>query len=307
MLSMPLWQRIADRPAARHGRIGGIVRVEGGQIHFLTDGPATPVTPAGREPSEDTTPIVLLHGASGNLRDMALSLLPLLARNHRVIALDRPGFGHSSPVANGHLLSSQVRILRRAIRRLGHYRFHLVGHSFSGALALNWALAYPDEVASLGIVSGATMDWGGALEGFYRLSSAPGIGYLMSHLAPAAPERMIRSTLEDIFHPAAVPAGYRRRAGIELALRPRTFRLNTRSVNALHAQIRRQIPSYSGIASPTAVIHGVEDCVIPAGIHARPLSEALPNARLTLIPGAGHMPHHTHTERVAAALEAAIT
>ncbi|MEM6677460.1 MAG: alpha/beta hydrolase [Pseudomonadota bacterium] len=307
-----------EGPAARFPRIGGLVPAGDGAVHYLTDGPAErsdDQRPAvgtsaatGAETRHEATvePVVLLHGASGNLRDFAVSLMPALARTHRAVALDRPGFGHSAPVPGGHRLDMQILVLRRALRRLGHYRFHLVGHSYAGAVILAWALKYPDEVASLTLIGGASMDWGGTLEPFYRIGAAPGVGHLVSRLAGFVPERKISATLKGIFAPAPVPPHYREQAGIELALRARTFRLNARSIATLHREILARQPHYGRIACPVTIIHGMADKVVPARTHAVPLAATVRQARLKLIEEAGHMPHHSHVEEVTGEIAATV-
>lgn len=65
-----------------HPPQGRMVHVEGGSLHVVDIGPRTPAPP-----------IVLLHGASSNLEVMRRPLGELLARNHRVILIDRPGHG----------------------------------------------------------------------------------------------------------------------------------------------------------------------------------------------------------------------
>lgn len=272
--------------------IGGHVDAAAGPIHFLADGP-----PGG-------PPVVLLHGASGNLRDWTLSLQPRLAREMPTLALDRPGFGHSRP-AHGPVwrLEMQVRALREAVRALGHQHYFLVGHSYSGALALDWALRHPDEVSGLAIIGGVAMDWGGALSGHYRLIGLPVLGAAASRLVPLlATERRIGESLAEIFAPQPVPPAYRALAGIELALRPSTFRLNARAMQELHAQVAANESAYGRIRCPVEIVHGAEDRLVPARIHAEGLSRALPDATLTLLPGVGHMPHHVAPREVMAAI-----
>ncbi|MGF1554092.1 MAG: alpha/beta fold hydrolase [Paracoccaceae bacterium] len=296
MRESTIWQRLTRRFEARCPPLGGFVPVEGGRVHFLADGP--------RE--GDTPPIVLIHGASGNLRDFALALMPLLARKRHVIAVDRPGFGHSSHAVGAVRLTGQVRVLRTALRRLGHRRAVLVGHSYGAAVAMAWALEHADDVAALGLVSGATMDWGGGLGALYRLGGTRGLGFLVSQLAPFTREAVIERTLASIFTPDPVPARYRAEGGVELALRPATFRLNARQVNALHAQVVAREADYPRISCPVAIVHGERDGVVPAEVHAKPLAARVPHARLTLLPEAGHMPHHAQAEAVADAILAAL-
>ncbi|MDT8344991.1 MAG: alpha/beta hydrolase [Thermohalobaculum sp.] len=291
---MQFWDRLTgfSREAERrYPPLGGFVSVRGAQIHYLADGPVR-----GR-------PVVVLHGASGNLRDWALSLMPRLARTHRVIAFDRPGFGHSSPVPGGERLDVQAALLADALARLGLRRYWLVGHSYSGALALAWALARPAEVAGVAVVAGATMDWGGALAPAYRFCGAPIIGRAMSRIVPAVlPPARIDAALAEVFAPQPVPPRYRDEGGAELALRPHTFRTNFRAVAVLHRQIVAMMAQYPRIACPVEIVHGTEDAIVPAQIHAEGLARILPRARLTLLPGIGHMPHHAAPEAVLAAV-----
>ncbi|MEL7346117.1 MAG: alpha/beta fold hydrolase [Pseudomonadota bacterium] len=303
MRETTFFDRLTIGPAARIGSIGGMIAADSGVVHYLADGRRTA---AGSLEGAGSTPVVLLHGASGNLRDFAISLLPSLARHRHTIALDRPGFGHSSRATGSDLLSGQVRVLRRALRRLGHRRYHLVGHSYGGAVALDWALRHPEDVASLGLVSAVSMDWGGHLAPFYRLGRLAGLRFLVSQMAPFAPERFVAQTLQGVFAPAPVPERYREEAGIELALRPATFRLNQRQITTLYPQILEQVPQYGRLRCPVAILHGTADEIVPAAVHAGPLAERLATARLTLLPGAGHMPHHTHREAVTEALLAAM-
>lgn len=285
--------RMLDLAMRDEAPLGGIVPTAHGDIHYLADGPKRGL------------PMVLLHGASGNLRDWSMSMLPVLARSGPAIAFDRPGFGQSRPVRGPVWeLGVQVAALREALHTMGHRRYLLIGHSYSGALALDWALRHPDEVAGLCVLSGATMDWGGDLTGHYRVTSMPVIGRLVSRMAPLiATERRIRATLEEIFEPQAVPPIYRETARVELALRPQTFRINARAMHELHEQIVANEPRYPEIDRPVEIVHGAADTVVPAEVHAVPLSRALPAANLTLLPGIGHMPHHAAPREVLAAIQ----
>jgi len=114
--------------------------------------------------------------------------------------------------------------------------------------------------------------------------------------------RRIDAALEAIFAPDPVPEGYAEWAGVALALRPRTFRLNALTLRRLHRQILVNAPRYGEIACPVESLHGAEDSVVPAAIHAEPLARAIPGAPLTLLAGRGHMPHHAAVDGVAEAV-----
>lgn len=249
------------------------------------------------------TPVVLLHGASGNASDWAATLFGHLG-GLNVIAFDRPGMGRSDPApGESWRLAPQREAMRAALHALGHRRCVLVGHSFSGALALDWALAHPGEVAGLVVLSGAAMDWGGRLEGYYRYAARPLIGPLMARAVQhLVGPRKLEQSVACVFAPQEPPEGYIERAEVRLALRPGPFLVNARAMNGLHDQIVANQPRYGQITCPTAILHGDADHVVPAEIHAVPLSRLLPEARLQLLPGIGHMPHHAVPETVATAI-----
>ncbi|MBK0399698.1 alpha/beta fold hydrolase [Limibaculum sp. M0105] len=292
---MRLWTRLTayTREAeSRYPPLGGFIPVRGAAVHYLSDGP------------DRGLPLVLLHGASGNLRDWTLSLMPRLARRHRVIALDRPGMGHSGPVAGGTRLDVQADVLAEALEGMGLQRYCLVGHSYSGSLALTWALARPQSVAGVALIAGAAMDWGGALGATYRVAGTPVIGHAFSRIVPLTVDAArIDTALAEIFAPQPVPLRYRHEIGAELALRPHSFRTNYRAVNTLRRQIVALAARYPELRCPIEIVHGDVDAIVPADIHAIPLAELLDRADLTLLPGIGHMPHHAAPETVMAAIE----
>lgn len=283
---MARWQdRIFDLEGwlARHfPPLGRLIDVDGQIVHAHCAGPETRL------------PIVLLHGASGNMLDWQTSILPELARRHQVIALDRPGFGYSSPPRGlDTSLAGQVETLRGCLHRLGHRRYVLIGHSYSGPLVMRWALDHPDEVAGLSSISGATNDWGGDLGLGYRLKGAPIAGRIIARIARLiASPAYLRGAMAEVFAPQEVPETYADTAGIEFVLRPLTFRLNAAMMRDLGAQVARQAGRYGEIACPIAIIHGTADTIVPMDVHAKVLSAMTSDSELTLLDGVGHMPHH---------------
>ena len=114
------------------------------------------VVEMGPRDARDTLPVVVLHGAGANLEDMHLALGEHLA-GRRVIFVDRPGLGFSARRAKeGASPAYQAAVLRDVLDRLGVERVILVGHSWSGALALAFALDFPGRTAGLVLVAPAT-------------------------------------------------------------------------------------------------------------------------------------------------------
>jgi pimeloyl-ACP methyl ester carboxylesterase len=99
-------------------------------------------------------PVVLVHGFGGSVEEWAMNI-PALARRHRVIALDMPGFGFSAKPDEDYTYEYFASFLDAFMEASGIGRAHLVGHSMGGAISLNLALRYPGRVRSLALIAPA--------------------------------------------------------------------------------------------------------------------------------------------------------
>lgn len=279
----------------RYPPTGAVLNVDGTRVHAHQEG-------AGPD-------LILLHGAGGNTRDFTFDLMGRLTGEFRVTAFDRPGLGHTDPLhPNGESPAEQAAVLEAASRHLGLGPAVLVGHSFGGAVALAWGLDHPARVAAIVSLAGAAMPWEGGLGPYYSLvSSAIGGAVLVPLISALAPRTLAHRSIVRIFAPDPVPPGYGAHIGIELALRPDTLRANTRQVNGLKPHIRAMSARYDRLNMPIEILHGTADEIVPIDVHARPFAARVPSARLTELPGIGHMPHHTCPEAAVSAIRRAAT
>lgn len=294
LLAVVTQWRAASRQAAVEAAFpptGQFVTVDGLRLHY--------------EQSGTGPDLVLIHGASGNLRDWTFGLRDRLTDRYRVTVIDRPGLGYSDPAPDASL-GAQVTVIRAAMGQLGITDPVVVGQSYGGALALAWALddgAGPSPKA-LVLLGAASMPWPGKLGVWYRITSTQ-LGRALA--VPLVAAFMPKATLDDltakVFAPSPIPPGYAAHIGAGLGLRPGTLAINTAQVNALRAQLAAMVPLYPGLTLPVALIHGDADTIVPLDIHSRPLSLLLPNATLTVLDGAGHMPHHSYPDTVIAAID----
>jgi pimeloyl-ACP methyl ester carboxylesterase len=292
---------IADAPAARreaeaarrYPPMGRFVTVAGRRIHLAT---------AGRGPD-----VVLIHGALGNLRDFTFGLMPRLAGRYRVTAFDRPGLGWSEDLGSeGVSPFAQAAALRAAAAAAGLRRPVVVGQSYGGAVAMAWALAAPAETAAVVSIAGATMPWSGGPGALYSIAgSAFGAATVVPLITALIPERHIEGAVADIFAPEPVPAGYLDHIGAPLALRRATLVANARQINGLKPFLRAMARAYPRLRRPVEAVHGTADRIVPAHVHAAPMVRLLPEGRLVLLDGAGHMPHHTREAAVIGAIDRA--
>ena len=273
--------------------LGQIMTVHGHKVHALVRG-------SGPD-------LILIHGASGNLRDL-LPLIGLLSPDWRVTAFDRPGLGWSDPIPEGTSLKAQARHLSAAAVQLGITDPIILGQSYGGSVALAWALHAPLKPQALVLVSAPSLPWPGPLDPWYRLTNTR-IGQTVAIPLAAAflPEAYIDATITGIFRPDPAPAEYLDYIGAGLSLRRESLLTNAAQVNGLRAQIVEQSALYPTLALPIDLIHGDADTIVPLAIHSKPLSAILPNARLTILPGTGHMPHHAHPKVILDAIQRAAT
>lgn len=271
--------------------LGQILRVDGAAVHVLVQG-------SGPD-------LVLIHGASGNLRDFSFSFAAQLQDHYRVIMVDRPGFGHSDPLPDGETsLAAQAARIRGAVAQLDVTNPIVLGQSYGGAVALAWALQEPP--AALVLVGSVALPWPGKLDPWYRINDTwIGRKTILPLASAFVPESYVRHSVEGVFAPHPAPPGYIDHLGLDMTVRFSTLSTNVAMVNDLWDQVTAQAPGYPGLDLPVELIHGEADTIVPPDIHARPLSQILPNAHLTILPGTGHMPHHTDAAAVIAAIDRA--
>lgn len=286
--------------------IGEYVAVEGGQVHYVQDG---------------TGPdLVLLHGAGGNLREFTFDHVGRLTDQYRVTVFDRPGMGYSDRVpgvddsafaTEGDSPIAQARMLRAASELLGIQNPIVAGHSFGGIVAMAWAVLSLDEpspanASAIVSLAGVSMPWPGELGQYYRINgSALGGVVTIPFISAFASDQRISDTIDAIFAPQPVPAGYADYVGARLTLRPAQFRANVRQVNTLRPHVVEMAKRYPELTLPIEIVHGVDDTTVPISVHPYELRKVVASANLTELQGVGHMPHHADPDATVAAIDRA--
>ncbi len=293
----------ARRIEAAHPPAGRFVDVDGGRLHVLDLAPPSDAVSAA-EPAA-LWPVVLIHGASGNLGDLRLALGDRLAQTRRVVLIDRPGHGWSDRPGGKADASParQAALIAQALEGIGLDRFVLVGHSLGGTVAAAFARAYPERVAGLVLLSAVTHPWPGGLAWHYNVGATPVVGAAFARAA-ALPigEVLLEMGAREVFLPQQMPADYLARAGIRLLLRPAEFTANAQDVAALKPFVAAEAPHYRDLTMPTVVLTGDADTTVSPTLHSRAIAAVLPDARLVILPGIGHMPQHVATDEVIAAI-----
>jgi pimeloyl-ACP methyl ester carboxylesterase len=234
--------------------------------------------------------IVFVHGLSGSWPNW-LEQLPSFAQDHRVIAMDLPGFGHSPMPRERITISEYARILDSLLETLGVSAATLVGNSMGGFVSAELAIAFPQRVERLVLVSAAGIST-------YRHRDVERIEPYLRRLAPivavytgwtaarsdwVSRRRGLRNlTLGMIArHPGRLPA--------PLAAEQLRGAGKPGFMQALRANIdypvRERLPE---IACPTLIVWGAEDKVIPVA-DASVFEELIPNSRKVIFQDTGHV------------------
>ncbi|MGZ5341682.1 MAG: alpha/beta fold hydrolase [Solirubrobacterales bacterium] len=233
-------------------------------------------------------PVMLLHGLSGSWQNW-LENIPRLAKRHRVIALDLPGFG-ASPMPPWELsIPAYGRFLHDFCERVAVPSCAMVGSSMGGFIATELAIHEPQRVEHLALVSSAGVTWSRA-----RREPAAVIG----RLARAAAPLVFRYQMEGLRRSRLRHLAYRGVVHDPRALHPELLWEIT--VPAMRAPgLQQAITTLVGydirdrleeIEVPTLIVWGRNDRVVPSP--AAPFYQRLigDNAELVVFDECGHLP-----------------
>jgi pimeloyl-ACP methyl ester carboxylesterase len=278
---------------------GAMIEVAGASLHIVELGPRDAAGP----------PIVMLHGASCNLEAMRQPLGEALAKNHRVILIDRPGHGWSTRARlEDSTPEIQGRMIDEALARLGIGNAILVVHSWAGALGARMALDYPQHVAGLVMLAPVAYPWPGGVGRYNKAVAMPVIGPLLAYtITLPLGALLVGSGARGVFFPQAMPDGYVRDSATMLLLRPREFLANAHDLATLKAAVAEQAPRYAEIKAPVTIISGDgSDKTVSTHIHSQPMAATAPNAKLIVLPGVGHMVQNAALDLVISEIEAMV-
>lgn len=251
------------------------IALDGMQVHLRDEGPR-----------DDPEPILLLHGTSASLHTWD-GWVDDLSRDRRVIRVDLPGFGLTGPdPANRYEIEDYVRFVILLMDERQLQQVVLAGNSLGGHIAWKTAHDHPDRVSRLILVDAA----GYAFEpesipiGF-RLARNPLFAPLLTRILPRG---TVEASLRDVYGDPA---------RVDDALVDRYFDLTLRAGNRRAVAERfRQMKSgeHEGevgeVRQPTLVLWGSKDRLIPPKFGER-FARDLPDARLVVFDGLGHVPH----------------
>jgi pimeloyl-ACP methyl ester carboxylesterase len=245
--------------------------------------------------------LLLLHGLGCTHRTW-LPVLDALARRYTVIAPDLLGHGESDKPRADYSIGAFANGMRDLLTVLGIDKATVVGHSFGGGVAMQFAYQFPERTERLVLVGsgGLGPEVSPAIRaitttGFYQvmgLLTLPGIRHVgMGGLQVLSSTGLSR--FRDYDEVASIYGSFR-----DPAARA-AVRHVVRAVVDWQGQIVTMADrAYLTEAMPMAVVWGRDDRVIPVR-HASNAAALAPAARVEVIPNAGHFPHKDHPQRFA--------
>lgn len=259
--------------------------------HLVVDG----VDIAYVDSGGDLPPLVFVHGLSSYTAFWEHNLAAF-TDTHRVLALDLPGFGASGRPDAPYTPPWYADTVLAWLDALAIDRMTLVGHSMGGQISLTLALAHPERVEALVLSAPA------GLERFDPGASRWMKGWWHEGRALQSGESEVRTSF--------IAAAFNRTDdGVERLIEERVRLGRHEAFEGTSVAVSRSIAGMfdwpvadrlGGITAPTLIVFGTDDRMIPnpifTGGSTRSVAEAgrdaIPGARLVLVPGAGHTVHH---------------
>jgi pimeloyl-ACP methyl ester carboxylesterase len=235
--------------------------------------------------------LLFLHGIAGSSQTW-VPAMELLRAEYTMVAPDLLGHGHSAKPMGDYSLGNFASIMRDLLQMLEIDRVTVVGQSFGGGVAMQFAYQFPERCERLVLVDAG--GFGREVSWVLRMVTFPGVEYALPVLFPS-----FARGWGDAVARLGFRLGFRNAQAVEIW---RSYRSLT-DADSRHAFLRtmRSVIEPGGQSvnamdrlylaeeTPTLIVWGGKDRIIPLS-HAYQALEAMPNSRLEILPDAGHFP-----------------
>ncbi len=230
-------------------------------------------------------PVVIIHGVGGHKEDW-VGVAHVLARTHRVLAVDMLGFGASSKTGEDLSMPVQAAAILSLLDHLSLARADIVGNSVGGWVAATFAAEHPERVNRLVLIDVA---------GFKAMFEGPP----PVNFDPSSPEEMQKLIDITINSPVAQTPGLAQRAydGYVSSGEKAISATWGRSL-FISPRLETLLPK---IKAPTLVLWGADDKLFPSAL-ASVFSAQIAGSESHLIAGAGHFPQIDQPDATSAAI-----
>jgi len=221
-------------------------------------------------------PVLLIMGLA--LSSRAWDRLPqLLGRDFHVVAFDNRGTGRSGRAGFSYRMADLADDAAAVLAASGHDSAHVFGISMGGMVAQELAIRHPDRVRSLAL---------GCTFASWRARAAPSLGVkldlLLLNLGFVTPARISRVLVSAEWHQAHPDSA------LQWMRRAERTALRYATAQVLAIARHETLPRLQQIRAPTLVLTGSADKLVPPA-NSEVLARSIPDARLLVLPNAGHV------------------
>ena len=279
VLLLSFWRAdipVADLKEKYANEESEFLEMRGMQVHYRDEGQGFP--------------LVLIHGTAASLHTWD-DWTKILKNDFRVIRMDIPAFGLTGPNPNrDYSIESYVIFLNDFLSQLGIDTFYLAGNSLGGQIAWNYVLTYQDQVKKLILIDAAGFPNKPPV--IIKLAQTPLISVLLKNCTP---KFVISKNLNEVY-------GDDTRIREEVVERYYLLHLREGNRQAFIDRVSGNNISETNnirkISIPTLIQWGVQDEWIPLA-HGHKFDELLPDSKLIIYKGAGHIPMEEIPEETA--------
>jgi pimeloyl-ACP methyl ester carboxylesterase len=247
-------------------------KVDGLDVHYLTGGQGDP--------------LLVVHGGTGGAQDWRLNMEQLTDK-YTVYLPDMPGFGLTEPLQGDYQVPQATEFLEGFTSELGLKHFHLLGHSFGGSIALNYALTFPYQITKLVLVS--SLGLGKEIAFWIRWTSNKPMCRCLGKSALAV-LKTAKWTIKHLLLPFDFKLPFSE-TSISLGSSVTNFRAQTCGFPGRLAEL----------LMPTLVVWGARDPVVPFQ-QAYAAAEVIPDCQVRVFQGSGHSVYRERLDEFSATL-----
>jgi pimeloyl-ACP methyl ester carboxylesterase len=237
---------------------------------------------------------MLIMGYAGSFRTWPVSFVEGLAQTFLVLSYDNLGTGQTAPLARveDYTIARMAQSVAEVSEDAKWTRFHLLGYSMGGCIALQYAHEHTAQVETLFLM--ATTSGGSG-----RIKAAPEVSQALINPSGETLWDMYLSTFKVMFSEERFPLVMTSIKGIyeqakDFAISPTTLKGHDRAFKSFDGT--SFVPA---LTMPVTILVGADDRLISCQ-DALAMGEQLPHARLVILPDCGHAPHIQNESEVIA-------
>jgi pimeloyl-ACP methyl ester carboxylesterase len=242
------------------------IKVDGLDVNYLTGGQGDP--------------LLVIHGGTGSANDWRPNMERLIDK-YTIYVPDMPGFGLTEPLSGEYHIPQATTFLKGLTGQLGLEKFYLLGHSFGGGIALNYALKNSLQIAKLVLVS--SLGLGKEIAFWIRYTAHKSIcrcfGKTVLNLLEAA-----KWLFQHLFLPFDFTVPFSE-TSLSLGCDVTNFR----------AQKTVFFDQLAELSMPTLLVWGSRDPVVPFQ-QAYAAGCVIPDCQVKIFTGSGHSVYHDRIE-----------